>query len=71
MHQLSTLLPGSRFDGTSMRVHLAIREDSFGGITTGGRESRESAFGEMLIGYFVIGDIRLRRGAEWRRISRS
>ena len=54
-----------------MRVHLAIREDSLGGIVTGGRELRENASGEAFRGPPTVGDSRLRKGAECKRTSRS
>ena len=54
-----------------MRVHLAIREDSLGGIVTGGRELIENAFGEVFGGPPAVGDSRLNRGVELRRINRS
>jgi len=54
-----------------MRVHLKIREDSLGGTVTEGRELRDDALGEAFRGPSVIGDIRLRRGAELSRTNRS
>ena len=54
-----------------MRVHLAIREDSLGGLVTGGRELMDNAFGEVFGGPSAVGDSRLRKGAECRRTNRS
>jgi hypothetical protein len=71
IRQLSTLPPCSRFCGIIIRVHLAIREDSLGGIVTGGRELRDNAFGEVFGGPPTVGDSRLIKGADCKRTSRS
>lgn len=71
IRQVSTLPPGLRLSGISMRVHLAIREASLIGGGTGGRVDSDVALGDADGGPAEVGASRFRRGPELSRINRS